>query len=112
MRVSKVTANLRYSAEAKGAWRSIELGAEASLTSNAEDWEAVQADLYHHLGQQLKTLWSNGNARTDSTELAPPVREHWCEEHQTEFKRQAKANAVWYSHRAGTGWCNEPKAGT
>lgn len=39
MRVTKVTAILRYGAEAKGAWRSIELGAEASLTSSAEDWE-------------------------------------------------------------------------
>lgn len=115
MRVTKVTANLRYSAEAKGAWRSIELGAEASLTSSNEDWEAAQADLYHQLGQQLKTLWSNGTAKADQPappelEPAPPVKEHWCNEHQTEFKRQTKANAVWYSHRTENGWCNESKS--
>ena len=32
MRVTKLTAYIRYSAQARGAWRSIELGAEASLT--------------------------------------------------------------------------------
>ncbi len=39
MRVTTVTATLRYSAEAKGAWRSIEVGAEGSLTSSTEDWQ-------------------------------------------------------------------------
>ena len=90
MRIQKITANIRYSAEAKGAWRSIELGAEATLTSNTEDWELAQADLYHHLGQQLNTLWANGSARTEppdppAKKPTPPIKEHWCEEHQTEF---------------------------
>ena len=114
MRVTKVTANLRYSAEAKGAWRSIELGAEASLTSSAEDWEAAQADLYHRLGQQLRTFWSNGNAKADipepSVEPTQPVKEHWCNAHQTEWIRQSKGGSIWYSHRTDNGWCNEPKA--
>lgn len=113
MRVTKVTANLRYSAEAKGAWRSIELGAEASLTSSAEDWETAQADLYHQLGQQLNRFWSDGNGKADPqdppTDEPGPAKEHWCNEHRTEFKRQARANAVWYSHRTDNGWCNEPK---
>ena len=112
MKVTKVTANLRYSAEAKGAWRSIELGAEASLTSSAEDWETAQAELYHQLGQQLKTLWSNGTAKVDPPGL-PPERNHWCTEHQAEFKAKNGPHGEFYSHRInGTnGWCNE-KAST
>jgi hypothetical protein len=62
MRVTTVTATLRYSAEGQGAWRSIEVGAEATLTASDEDWRAAQGQLYQQLGQQLKTLWSNGKA--------------------------------------------------
>ncbi len=117
MRVTKVTAYLRYAAEAKGAWRAIEVGAEASLTSNAEDWEAAQADLYHHLGQQLNRFWSNGTAKADPpgapAEVTPPERSHWCIEHQAEFKAKNGPHGEFYSHRInGTnGWCNE-KAST
>ena len=112
MRVTKVTANLRYSAEAKGAWRSIELGAEASLTSSNEDWEAAQADLYHQLGQQLNRFWSNGNRKVEPRvppELEPaPAKEHWCNEHQTEFKAKTGPHGEFYSHRIpGSSWCNE-----
>ena len=113
MRVTKVSATLRYSSEAKGAWRSIELGAEASLTSSTEDWEAAQADLYHHLGQQLRTLWSNGNAKVDPSAEAPtPERSHWCAEHHAEFKAKNGPHGEFYSHRInGTnGWCNESRA--
>jgi hypothetical protein len=33
MKVDRVTAALRYSAEAKGTWRTVELGAEADVAS-------------------------------------------------------------------------------
>ena len=112
MRVTKVTAVLRYSAEAKGAWRSIEVGAEGSLTSSNEDWETAQADLYHQLGQQLNRLWANGTAKVDPPAEAPPERSHWCTEHQEEFKAKTGPHGEFYSHRIqGGGWCNE-KANT
>src|SRR5919106_4817941 len=50
MKVTTVTATLRYSAEAKGAWRSIEVGAEATLTNSDESWETAQQELYNRLG--------------------------------------------------------------
>jgi hypothetical protein len=53
MNVRIVSANIRYSAEAKGAWRTIELGAEAAVAPN-EDWHIAQEQLYHRLGQQMK----------------------------------------------------------
>src|SRR5919106_769133 len=80
MKVTTVTATLRYSAEAKGAWRSIEVGAEATLTNSDETWETAQAELYHRLGQQLKTLWANGNGKAET----PPAQENWCSEHGVE----------------------------
>ena len=114
MKVTKVSALLRYSAEAKGAWRSVELGAEASLTSSTEDWETAQADLYQQLGQQLNRFWFNGNGKAEPRDLpkeeSTPVAEHWCDEHHFEWKRQSKGQSVWYSHRTNNGWCNEPKA--
>lgn len=120
MNVTKITATLRYSAEAKGAWRTIELGAEATLPDRDESWEHAQAELYHQLGQQLKVLWNNGKHAQEgpvvdahpSQEPTPPPaapKEHYCKEHQTEFKRHEKADKVWYSHRQEEGWCNEPR---
>jgi hypothetical protein len=55
MNVTTISANLRYSAEAKGAWRTIELGVEAT-TAPDEDWQAAQVSLYGQLGEQLKAM--------------------------------------------------------
>ena len=63
MRVTIVKATLRYASEARGAWRSIEVGAEAALTNSEEDWRAAQIELYHGLAQQLKALWHNGTSK-------------------------------------------------
>jgi hypothetical protein len=41
MRVTEVSAVVRYSAEAKGAWRSLEVGATASLTNSDETLESA-----------------------------------------------------------------------
>jgi hypothetical protein len=107
MKVTTITATLRYSAEAKGAWRSIEVGAEATLTNSDESWESAQAELYHRLGQQLKTLWGNGS-RSNSEASQAPMSTHYCHEHQTELKRYEKGGKVWYSHKASDGkWCRE-----
>ena len=114
MRVTTVSATLRYSAEAKGAWRSIEVGAEATLNSSDENWETAQSQLYQKLGRQLKTLWGNGvekDSSEEQTQATPPKTEHWCDNHQTEFKARAGPHGEFYSHSVnGTGqWCNESK---
>jgi hypothetical protein len=57
MNVRIVSANIRYSAEAKGARRTIELGAEAAVAPH-EDWHIAQEQLYQQLGQQMKSLWN------------------------------------------------------
>ena len=61
MRVTEVTTTIRYSAEGKGAWRSIEVGATAILTAPGETLEVAQQELYARLSRQLKTLWANGS---------------------------------------------------
>ncbi len=111
MKVTTVSANVRYSkVQADGAWKSIELSAEASLNAK-EEWQEAQAELYSQLGQQLKTLWSNGGAKVESPD-PPQERPHWCPEHQDEFKAKTGPHGEFYSHRInGTnGWCNEPRA--
>lgn len=37
------------------------------------------------------------------------IPEHFCLEHEVEFKRQENARGVWYSHQlpGGAGWCKE-----
>jgi hypothetical protein len=64
MNVNKVTATVRYSQDSgKGAWKSLELGAEASINEK-EDWMKAQVALYGQLAQQFKALWSANNGRT------------------------------------------------
>ncbi|HZA22344.1 MAG TPA: hypothetical protein VFA32_07030 [Dehalococcoidia bacterium] len=46
-------------------------------------------------------------------QAAAPTREHWCEEHQTEFKKRTGEYGEFFSHSIkGTKplqWCNESK---
>jgi hypothetical protein len=61
MRIDRISANIRYSkAQEGGAWKTVELAAEASVTPS-ENWQEAQSQLYAELGQQLKALWGNGN---------------------------------------------------
>jgi hypothetical protein len=112
MKVTTVTATIRYSQDSgKGAWKSLELGAEAQVAPN-EDWADVQVRLYDHLAQQFKQIWSkNGNGTHDAPpapEIPAPPREHWCVQHNQEWKKFTKGNQVWWSHRAPDGtWCKE-----
>ena len=54
MKVEKISANVRYSQDTgKGAWKVIELGAEASV-SDREHWKQAQSELYYQLGNQLR----------------------------------------------------------
>ena len=123
MKVDRITANIRYSQDSgKGAWKALELAAEASVAPN-ENWRHAQSQLYVDLAQQFKELWSTNGAappahqnghQMDGAESAPVEQpehpEHWCSPHNTEFTRQNKGQSVWYSHRlAEGGWCNEPR---
>ena len=118
MKVTTVSASVRFSKDTgQGAWKVIELGAEATVDGN-EGWQAAQARLYQELGKQMKVLWTNGNGKAETAPVvaAEPPREpepmrtsaHYCAEHQAEFKRFEKGNQVWYSHKGPDGrWCKE-----
>jgi hypothetical protein len=115
MKVDQVTATLRYSAEVKGAWRSVELGAEATVAPD-ESWEQEQEQLYHQLGERLKLIWASGDKGQPAdlsvpkspVEAAPaPARKHWCGKHTVAFQRYEKGGHVWWTHRSTDGWCRE-----
>ena len=124
MEVSKISATIRYSQDTgKGAWKVIELGAEATV-SDREHWKQAQSELYYQIADQLRTLWFNGSNNSNGAALngaeshvEPPTaseptqtpRPHWCQPHDLEWKRRTKNGTVWYSHRQGKGWCNEPE---
>ena len=60
MKVTTVSATIRYSKDTgQGAWKVAEVGAEATVEDN-ETWTEAQAHLYAELGCQLKALWANG----------------------------------------------------
>jgi hypothetical protein len=124
MQVTTVSVNVRYSRQmADGSFKTVELGCEGTLNSSDDDWQEVQANLYHQLGDKMKRIFSgNGSGKAQNgtekavpaatpTPLPPPVpqREHWCQEHQTSFKRFEKDGRTWYSHKApdGKSWCKE-----
>lgn len=121
MIVTTISATIRYSQDTgKGAWKVIELGAEASV-SDREHWKQAQSELYQQLSHQLRQLWNggtgaalNGQGSIESTveplpgpEPTQTPRNHWCQTHNVEFKRRSKDGVVWYSHRQGSAWCNE-----
>jgi hypothetical protein len=117
MEVDRVKATLRYSAEAKGAWRSLEIGAEATVAPD-EDWHTAQASLYQQLGQQLRALWDNRRADeapekpAEASEEAnlPTTPEHYCQQHQVEYQRYEKDGKVLWAHKTPDGkWCREPE---
>jgi len=37
------------------------------------------------------------------------MTEHYCNEHNIAFVKHTKGDKVWYSHKLGSEWCNEPK---
>ena len=87
MKVTTISASVRYSrAINTGEYKTIELSAEAALDPN-ETWTEAQASLYAELGQQLKALWTTKNGQTTN---GGEHSEHYCQEHQAEFKRYEK----------------------
>jgi hypothetical protein len=71
MKVDRVTTIVRYSQDSgKGSWKSLEIGAEATIAPN-ENWHTAQEQLYYQLGQQMKTLWSNGAGKPQNGSEKP-----------------------------------------
>ena len=123
MKVNKITAQVRYSQDTgHGAWKAIEIGAEATVDER-ERWAEALAHLYADLGRELKTLWANGNghkgpepaqdrpeSHRESIAVGAPTQtpEHFCQDHQMPFKQYHRGENVWYSHKTGDGkWCRE-----
>lgn len=116
MQVDRVKASVRYSRDTGNGWKTVELGAEASLGPQ-EEWQEAEAQLYTELSESLMSLWARGTCESDQAgePQEPEALAHWCQEHDQEFRRHerqtGKGLSVWYSHRMdGAGWCRE-KAG-
>ena len=111
MKVERVTATIKYSQDTgKGAWKAIELGAEATVDAK-DTWQQAQHQLYGELSQQLKALWCNGKGSESAVQpiavTEPP--EHFCQEHSVPFKQYSRGKSTWYAHKTGDTWCKEGK---
>jgi hypothetical protein len=101
MKVTTVSASVRYSkALGDGQHKTIELSAEAAIEGK-KTWTEAQSNLYQQLGQQLKALWREGNkegpekvAQDALPEKPTQALAHYCQEHQTEYKRFEKDGKV------------------
>jgi hypothetical protein len=90
MKVTQVSATIRFSKEVHEGWKSVELGAEATLEPS-DDWHQAQQGLYTSLTAQLRTLWDNnsksgilGHAPDGPRMAVPPPQEErgpWPPEH-------------------------------
>ena len=115
-----MSASVRFSgAVGPSRFKTVELSAEATVQGD-EDWQDAQSELYQELGKQVKYLWLQGQKALEVAEKAtedipgpdltepPPVPDHYCLEHQTEFKRYQRGADTWYSHKTDDGtWCRE-----
>ena len=120
MKVTTVTATIKYSLDTGHGWKAVELGAEATLDAK-DTWQTAQRQLYGELSQQLQKLWANGKAAHNGSESQgeapqdaeppeppPETPAHYCQEHQAEVKRYERQGKVWYSHKTADGkWCKE-----
>jgi hypothetical protein len=133
MKVTEVTVAAKYSLDTGKGWKSIEAGATAALTASDETLESVSDELYNRLSRQLKALWANGNGKDSSQAegsrpvgeghqtnaqpaqastpplVAAPAREHWCSEHNQEYKKRSGPYGEFYSHqiKGSRQFCNE-----
>jgi hypothetical protein len=78
VKATQVSASIRFSKEVHEGWKSVELGAEASLDPG-DDWQLAQQGLYAGLVAQLRTLsGKNGvveHALEGSTMAVQPPQE-------------------------------------
>ncbi len=106
MKVTTVSATIRFSQDTgKGAWKSLEIGAEG-IVEGKETWTEAQTRLYQDLTGQLRALWGNGNGGDNKPPTDPPP--DYCQEHGTEYKRYSRGQQAGYAHRLPDGkWCKE-----
>jgi hypothetical protein len=132
MKVTTVSVSIRYSKSlAPGEHKTLELSAEGGVSED-DDWFTCQQGLYSQLTTQLRRLWAqNGVIQEpapdgprmavagssdwediESQSLPSPSvsspKVHYCQEHQTPFKKCEKGGSAWYSHKMAGGWCREP----
>jgi hypothetical protein len=126
MEVQTITVHVRYSKPmTDGAVKTVELGAEASLSPD-EDYHEAQVALYHELGETMKYVFSSNGAGNPTstgsgqaqnspeklvetptrkgaskTHSRPDRPQHWCEEHACDYVRYEKNGKVWWSHKVG-----------
>ena len=75
MEVNRISANIRYSKDIGGSWKSVELAAEADV-SDREHWKQAQSELYNQLAGQLQSLWTNGSNNSNGANSQNGAESH------------------------------------
>ena len=116
LEVTSVSASVRFSGTVgPSRFKTVELSAEATVQGD-EDWRDAQSELYSQLGKQVKYLWLQGQKALEGAENAvedipvsslteppPTMQDHYCPDHQAEFKRYQRGANTWYSHKTDDG---------
>ncbi len=116
MKVDRISASVRKSMEIPngGGWRTVELGAEASLAPD-DDWEECHGMLFVALSEEMAEKLPTPKKATVTApddpfdELEPaeaPKGEEWCQAHNVKMTQKENATGAWYSHKVGNDWCN------
>lgn len=123
-KIERVKADLKFTRAVqlneKGepiAWKSLGLGAEATVLAN-ETYEIAQQSIYHEVASQLRLLFrekmddttapprQEAQAAVGDEEIeeppAPPVDPSWCPIHEAKMKYRSWGG---YSHKVGQQWC-------
>jgi len=123
-KIERVKADLKFTRAVqlneKGepiAWKSLGLGAEATVLAN-ETYEIAQQSIYHEVASQLRLLFrekmddttapprQEAQAAVGDEEIeeppTPPADPSWCPVHETKMKMRSWGG---YSHQVGKAWC-------
>ena len=91
MKIDRITAQIKLSRDTGNGWKSIEIGAEATVDER-EGWATALSQLYTELGRELKTLWANGNGHK-----APESHQNGSESTVEPLQPAEQPDGQWFS---------------
>jgi len=80
--------------------------ANAAITYLLSDGCLPVVNRYSNYGKASTSTPANGNGNNHTPPSDGSNNGSWCPIHNVEMKRWEKDGRIWFSHKAGDGWCS------